>query len=183
MRPMRPMLLVVAVLAIVAASLGSATALHARSAARPVDPVIQWNRTLLQILRTPGAQPKTVHPTRSLAIMHVAIYDAVDAIDQTHAPYLGGTVAPRHASEPAAADAAAHDTLVGLYPALKGMLDALGKMHGLLALGMGRHGRPAGGDPFELMPSAAAIDRHFKGTLVSSVTRTGSVLHLQMSSR
>jgi hypothetical protein len=66
---------------------------------------------------------------------------------------------------------------------LKGMLDALGKMHGLLALGMGRHGRPAGGDPFELMPSAAAIDRHFKGTLVSSVTRTGSVLHLQMSSR
>lgn len=69
------MLLVVAILAIVAASLGSATALHARSAARPVDPVIQWNRTLLQILRTPGAQPKTVHPTRSLAIMHVAIYD------------------------------------------------------------------------------------------------------------
>jgi hypothetical protein len=124
MRPMRPMLLIAAVLAIVAASLGSATALHARSAARPVDPVIQWNRTLLQILRTPGAQPKTVHPTRSLAIMHVAIYDAVDAIDQTHAPYLGGTVAPRHASEPAAADAAAHDTLIGLYPALKGMLDA-----------------------------------------------------------
>jgi len=124
MRRMRPMLLVVAILAIVAASLGSATALHARSAARPVDPVIQWNRTLLQILRTPGAQPKTVHPTRSLAIMHVAIYDAVDAIDHTHAPYLGGTVAPRHASVPAAADAAAHDTLVGLYPALKGMLDA-----------------------------------------------------------
>jgi hypothetical protein len=52
------------------------------------------------------------------------MYDAVDAIDQTHAPYLGGTLAPRHASVPAAAEAAAHDTPGGLYPALKGMLDA-----------------------------------------------------------
>src|SRR5258708_12090717 len=58
------------------------------SSAQPVNPVVQWNRTLLLIVRTPGAQPSTVHPTRSFAIMHAAIYDAVNAIDRTHRPYL-----------------------------------------------------------------------------------------------
>jgi hypothetical protein len=47
---------------------------------KPVSQVVQWNRTLLVIVRTPGAQPATVHPTRSFAIMHAAIYDAVNGI-------------------------------------------------------------------------------------------------------
>ena len=34
------------------------------SAAGSVDEVTQWNKTLLTIVRTPGAQPATVHPTR-----------------------------------------------------------------------------------------------------------------------
>jgi hypothetical protein len=58
------------------------------SSAQPVNPVVQWNRTLLTIVRTPGAQPPTVHPTRSFATMHAALYDAVNAIDRTHRPYL-----------------------------------------------------------------------------------------------
>src|SRR6202047_3742847 len=57
-------------------------------ATKPVSQVVQWNRTLLVIVRTPGAQPATIHPTRSFAIMHGAIYDAVNAIDGTHKPYL-----------------------------------------------------------------------------------------------
>jgi hypothetical protein len=36
------------------------------------DPVIQRNRNSLAIVRTPGAQPATIHPTRSFAIMHAA---------------------------------------------------------------------------------------------------------------
>jgi hypothetical protein len=94
-------------------------------ATQPIDPVIQWNRNLLAIVRTPGAQPATIHPTRSFAILHAAIYDAVNAIDQTHEPYAI-TVAnvSRGASQPAAADAAAHDVLVALYPAFTRMLDA-----------------------------------------------------------
>jgi len=90
-----------------------------------VDPVVLWNRTLLTIVRTPKAQPATVHPTRSFAIMHAAIYDAVDAIVRTHKPYAV-TLAdvPRHASVDAAADAAAHDVLVALYPAFTATLDA-----------------------------------------------------------
>jgi len=82
-----------------------------------VDPVVQWNRTLLQIVRTAGAQPPTVHPTRSFAILHAAIYDAVNGIDRTHQPYLirVSGVLPS-ASQDAAAAAAAHEVLVTLYP-------------------------------------------------------------------
>jgi len=50
------------------------------SSAQPVNHVVQWNRTLLLLVRTSGAQPPSVHATRSFAIMHAAIYDAVNAI-------------------------------------------------------------------------------------------------------
>ena len=90
-----------------------------------VNPVIEWNRTLLTIVRTPGAQPATVHPTRSYAILHASIYDAVNSIDRSHAPYLVKlSGVPRHASQDAAADAAAHAVLVALYPKFQATLDA-----------------------------------------------------------
>src|SRR6266853_3453696 len=90
---------------------------YADSAVGPADEVIQWNKTLLTIVRTPGAQPATLHPTRSFAIMHAAIYDAVNTIDRTHKPYLVQlTGVSGHASLDAAAAAAAHEVLVKLYP-------------------------------------------------------------------
>src|SRR5260370_7206451 len=58
------------------------------SSVQPVNPVIQWNRNLLVIARTPGAQSPTVHSTRSFAIMHAAIYDAVNTLNKTHQPHL-----------------------------------------------------------------------------------------------
>ena len=86
--------------------------------------VVQWNRTLLVIVRTPGAQPTTVHPTRSFAIMHAAIYDAVNAIDGSHRPYLVRLRdASRFASQDAAAASAAHEVLAALYPKFQAMLD------------------------------------------------------------
>jgi hypothetical protein len=104
--------------------LGYGASSHADSAVASTDEVIQWNKTLLTIVRTPGAQPATVHPTRSFAIMHAAIYDAVNAIDERHKPYLVHVthVSP-HASQEAAVAAAAHETLTVLYPALQTMLD------------------------------------------------------------
>jgi hypothetical protein len=101
-----------------------------RAAARPAQkqesgqPVIDWNQALLSIVDTPGAQPANIQPTRNFAILHAAIYDAVNAIDRTHEPYLISVRAPRDASETAAADAAAHTALVGLYPGQQSMLDA-----------------------------------------------------------
>src|SRR5260370_1865629 len=90
-----------------------------------LNPVTQWNKTLLVIVRTPGAQPATIHSTRSFAIMHAAIYDAVNAIDRKHKPYLvtSPEVSP-NASQEAAAAAAAHEVLVALYPTFKPSLDA-----------------------------------------------------------
>src|ERR1700740_618300 len=93
-------------------------------ATKPVSQVVQWNRTLLVIVRTPGAQPATVHPTRSFAMMHAAIYDAVNAIDRTHAPYLVRlSGVSRFASQDAAAASAAHEVLSALYPAFQATLD------------------------------------------------------------
>ena len=109
----------------VCSSYGASPQAAGGSSAQPVNPVVQWNRTLLSVVRTPGAQSPTVHPTRSFAIMHAAIYDAVNAIDRTHRPYLvrlNGV--PRSASQDAAAVAAAHQVLVALHPAFKTTLDA-----------------------------------------------------------
>ena len=83
------------------------------------------NKALLVIVRTNGAQPATVHPTRSFAIMHAAIYDAVNAIDRSHESYLVelGRV-PATASKEAAAAVAAHDVLTALYPEFQATLDS-----------------------------------------------------------
>jgi PAP2 superfamily protein len=99
--------------------------------AAPVDPVIAWNQFLLAIQATAGDQPATVHPTYELAIVHAAIYDAVVSIDHSATPYLTGVHGQRGASIAAAADAAARDTLVSLYPSLQASIDK--EYAGLLA--------------------------------------------------
>jgi membrane-associated phospholipid phosphatase len=90
-----------------------------------VNPVIEWNRTLLVIVRTSGAQPATIHSTHSFAILHAAIYDSVNNIVGQFTPYLVrlADVSPR-TSQIAAADQAAHDVLVSLYPSFQTTLDA-----------------------------------------------------------
>jgi hypothetical protein len=101
-----------------------------RPSARPAgtatspNQVIVWNRILLGILGTPGAQPATIHPTRSLAMVHVAIADAVGAISRRFTPYRFELTTSRYASQAAATASAAHEVLVALYPAMKSTLDA-----------------------------------------------------------
>src|SRR6266704_132391 len=85
--------------------------------------VIAWNKELLHIVKTPGAQPATVHPTRSFAILHAAIYDAVVSITRDAPAYVFSVNAPRSARPDAAAATAGHDTLVALYPTMKATLD------------------------------------------------------------
>src|SRR5260370_32659007 len=98
---------------------------------KPVSTVVQCNQTRLWIVRTPGAQLATIHPTRSFAIMHAAIYDAVNAIEGTHKPYLVRLGASHFASQEAAAATAAHEVLVKLYPGFQATLD--GKLQRALA--------------------------------------------------
>jgi hypothetical protein len=86
--------------------------------------VVAWNQQLLQILLTPGAQPATVHPTRSFAILHAAIYDSVVSITRDGPSYLFSVPAPRDARVDAAAAEAGHNALVALYPNLNPKLQA-----------------------------------------------------------
>src|ERR1044071_2356877 len=88
------------------------------------NPVLQWNKLLLQIVRTPGLQPATNHSTRSFAMMHLAIYDAVNTLDATHKGYLSDLVPPPGSiSQDAAAIGAAHEILSHLYPTAQAMID------------------------------------------------------------
>jgi PAP2 superfamily len=100
-----------------------ATATDSAVATRADNAVIRWNRFLLDLQATPGDQPSTVHPTYNLALMHAAIYDAIVSIDRSASPYLTTVHGPHSASLSAAADAAAHDTLAALYPALAPSID------------------------------------------------------------
>src|SRR5438105_9073098 len=107
------------------APLANAATDEEQNSDHPGNVVIEWNRTLLAIVRTPGAQPPTIHSTRNFAILHAAVYDAVNNIDGTFTSYL--VCLPevsRHASRPAAADQAAHDVLIALYPAFQATLDS-----------------------------------------------------------
>jgi membrane-associated phospholipid phosphatase len=108
------------------AATAAATAATPASAHRPPprpNVVVEWNQALLTIAQTPGAVPATMQPTRAFAIMSAAVFDAVDAIDRDGPQYRTRLVAPRTASQRAAAATAAHDVLRGLFPSFADSLD------------------------------------------------------------
>ena len=61
---------------------------------------------------------------RGLAMLHIAMFEAVNAIDRRYAPYKLNLAAERTTSKEAAAASAAYDILVALYPDQKADLDA-----------------------------------------------------------
>jgi hypothetical protein len=87
------------------------------------DVVTDWNTAALDAIRT-GRTPPPI-ASRSLAILHVSIYDAVNGIARTNEPYLVQSSAPSSASREAAASAAAHKALVNLFPAAASSFDAV----------------------------------------------------------
>jgi hypothetical protein len=87
---------------------------------RATDPVLEWNT----IMRTTVAEDNPFLQTRSSAMMHLAVFEAVNSIVGNYKPYLGTIKAPAGASPEAAAIAAAHRTLVNLYPSDESSLDA-----------------------------------------------------------
>lgn len=84
--------------------------------------VLQWNRVLAQTLAIAGQHPATIRIQRSYAMMHLAMYDAINSLDGRHQPYL--TEAPGKASIRAAAAYAAHGVLTNLYPTRQAVFDA-----------------------------------------------------------
>lgn len=78
------------------------------------DVVTDWNSIALQAIRNEATAPPKA--ARSLAMMHAAVYDAVNSIARTHTPYLVDYVADPACSREAAAAQAARDVLVSTFP-------------------------------------------------------------------
>jgi hypothetical protein len=87
------------------------------------DVILRWNRILMETILTPGQHPPTIMPVRSYAMMHAAMFDAVNSIDGTYMPYLTDVPGSKNASIEAAAAQAAHDVLTALYPTRQSVFD------------------------------------------------------------
>lgn len=110
--------LVKCLLAIAIMVFGQARALAVNNNSTVVqeDVILQWNRVLMETVLTPGQHPATIMPVRSYAMMHTAMFDAVNSIEGTYTPYLTDVPGTPHASIQAAAAQAARDVLAALYP-------------------------------------------------------------------
>ena len=78
------------------------------------DVIVDWNAKAEAI----GLEKRLPPPpnARGLAIMHVAMFEAVNAITKRYSPYQITLAGDRSASPEAAAAAAAHDVLAALFP-------------------------------------------------------------------
>jgi hypothetical protein len=86
------------------------------------DVIMDWNAKADAI----GAEKQLVNSanSRAQAMLHVAMFEAVNAIDKRYSPYKLSLAADGGTSREAAAASAAHDVLVALYPDQKADLDA-----------------------------------------------------------
>jgi len=96
-----------------------ASAPHA--SAHTPNVVIQWNQMLQTLF--PGTGPGL--QLRSLSMMHIAMFDAINSIEEAYTPYLGQVKSSRGGSADAAAATAARDVLAALYPAQMAAFDDL----------------------------------------------------------
>jgi hypothetical protein len=120
------------------------------SAADVPDEVTHWNTTSLSALATGGHNPVVL--TWSMAMVQIAIHDALNAIERRYTPYaFVGRAAPG-ASPQAAVAAAAHAVMVG---ALSGDITATG-------------GPPPGfGTPAQNAAGIAAADAAYTAALAA----------------
>src|SRR5262245_7300108 len=94
------------------------------------DAILQWNAVALDVVRHDydlGHTPDQGGPTaasRALAIVHAALYDAVNSFRRPFTPYLVSLTPQPGASLAAAAAAAGHDTLAALFPQQRPTIDA-----------------------------------------------------------
>jgi hypothetical protein len=146
------------------------------SAADPTNMVLVWNENAVNVLSQTATPPLTDPPTPpglgqgpplsplNLAMVHGAIYDAVNAIDGGHEPYLEGLAAESDALMDAAVAQAGHDVLYGLTPlantAVRSRIDAmLTASLDLVPNGDGEdHGRDVGAAAAAAMLAARAND-------------------------
>jgi hypothetical protein len=81
--------------------------------------VIQWNQ-IAQTLFTPAPSPSF----RWMAMLHIAMFDAINSIEDVYTPYHVRVKGSHGASSQAAAAQAARDLLTALFPAQQATFDA-----------------------------------------------------------
>jgi hypothetical protein len=86
------------------------------------DVIIDWNARSDEIAAQKQVRP--VNHSRGTAMLHVAMFEAVNAIEGRYLPYKLNLTADRTASKEAAAASAGHDILLALYPDQQSTLDA-----------------------------------------------------------
>jgi len=86
------------------------------------DVVIEWNQRAEACLVEAKVYPFA--GTRVMAIVHSAMFDAINSIEGRYTPYKFKISTPAAASAEAAGVAAAHAALVSLFPEQKATLDA-----------------------------------------------------------
>jgi len=96
-------------------------ALLAAGSAR-ADVLSDWTDIALTAVTT-AKQPPHLQ-SRTMAMVHVAMFDTIDAVDARYAPYKVKAVPSVGTSADGAAAVAAHDILVALFPAQTASLDA-----------------------------------------------------------
>jgi hypothetical protein len=104
--------------------IGLTIACHAsasRAFAQSPNVVIQWNQTLQTLFVGTGPG---VH-IRALPMMHVAMFDAINSIEEVYTPYFGQVKGSHGGSTEVAAATAARDVLAALYPAQQTTFDNL----------------------------------------------------------
>ena len=111
-------------------------ALTASASAR-ADTVTDWNANAVNALVTTAGQSPTVS-TVHLAMVHGAVYDAVNSIDERYESYLVEVRARDWYSKDAAAAAAAYRVLLGIVPTQEAALTSL--YNASLAADPGRRG-------------------------------------------
>lgn len=87
------------------------------------DVILDWNGLAIDCIRNDNTAPTL--STRNLAILHTAIYDAVNSINPTHQPYQFQIVPPTNCSPEAAAVGAAYEVITFLYPSFAFWADEL----------------------------------------------------------
>jgi hypothetical protein len=108
---------------IVTAVLVAAGSLTLRAAGAN-DAVLEWNQIALSRTLTAAPAQSPVQQTRTLAIVQVAVHDAISGITGQFDTYSSPGAAPANASPEAAAIAAAHHALRALFPGHAASLDA-----------------------------------------------------------
>ncbi len=89
------------------------------------DAVMEWNQQAVTLALLPASALSSVQQNRVMAIVQVAVHDAVNGITGKFETYLSPGPAPENASPEAAAIAAAHHALRSLFNAQAASLDAL----------------------------------------------------------